>query len=379
MKQKLTMLSKALQRLQIWKLCVNCLSSLNASQSEANIERIARQDTPNTTFNKLLEQVSQSTKQADRNPAERQAQEAIRKAESNLREMKVLALAAQSASQFERESLQVQLQNLIVKLQDQDLSSAVQTSQLGQYSSTQSSGPLDSAQVLQDNELSIVNAQGQKVAIRSTVPNDDPFSVRNVLGSALAKANAINSKSEQHGVSAIAGPTVAFSDQEINSVNLVNENYLRLNDEEISGFEVLSGDTNSALRDAINQLSESTGVSASSMQGGRLRLIAMDGRNITVDAYGEATKLGLTPVGSLRAESRTTAGALTLSSRQFFTLDSSGSNSSVLEKLGNLSSIPNTQSIEGLDLRSTRNIIDSLSVINLALSDIESFSSNNET
>ena len=351
--------------------------------NESRVEQIESQGTltpkPNNTFDKLMEKVGQSTQAVDPNPAQREAQESIRQAESNLREMKALALAAQSANQFERDGLQAQLQNLVFKLQEQDLTTAVKASQLGQYSSSQSAGTLDSNQVLQDGELSIMTALGQKVSIRGTIPSDDPFSVRNVLGSALAKANAINSQSAQHGVSAIAGPTVAFSDLKVGSASLKDGNFLRINGEEISGVEVLSGDTDSALRDAINLLSQNTGVKASSMQDGKLRLMAMDGRNITVDAYGEATKLGLTPVGSARAESRTTGGALTLSSRRFFTLESSRATSSVTETLGNLSSIPSTKSIKGLDLSSTRNIIDSLSVIDLALNDLQNFQSSTET
>ncbi len=375
---------------------------IEANQTEARIAQIAGQGKtspkPNDTFDKLLNQVSNSTKAVDTNPAQREAQEAIKRAESTLREMKALALAAQSASQFEREGLQAQLQQLVVKLQEQDLSSAVKPQgnlknqadskqasslvfntatarQLGQYSSSQSPQGVDSKKPLQDGELNIITALGQKIPVRSTLPSDDQYSVREVLGSALAKATAINSGSAQHGVSAIAGPTVAFSDQAIAATNLSNGSFFRLNGAEITDVDILSGDSNGALKEAINRLSQSTGIQASSMQGGRLRLMAFDGRNITVDAYGDATKLGLTPVGSAQAESRTTGGSLTLSSRQFFTLQSFGYGASASPALGNLSSVPNTQSLSGLDLSSTRNVIDTLSVIDLALADLQALTS----
>ena len=359
--------------------------------------------TPNPTgssFNKLMAQLSESSVANKPNPATDQAREAVREAESLVREMKALALKAQTADSYDREALQSALEGLVARLKESAEAQSAQSSspkmapisgqrsglnenlvftpslarQLGQYSSSQSGGGVDPSTILGDGDLLIQNAQGSKIPVRGTIASDDTVSVRHALGSALAKANAIKASSAQHGVSAIAGPTVAMSDSSIGAAVLTHESYFTLNGVQISGFTVSEGDSDGALRDAINELSSHTGVKATSSRDGRLRLMATDGRNITIDAYGDATKLGLTARGAGQVESRTTGGALTLSSRGFFTFSSSGLGGDIGKAFGQMSAVPVTRSLESLDLKSARGVIDALSVIELALSDLNDLS-----
>ena len=349
---------------------------------------------PNQTFDRLITQISSSVKAVDTSSATSEAKQAISQAESSLREMKSLALVAQTAGSYEREELQAEINELIVKLREQPLpqvtqsaasnarafqsdqdqisfvfSSAV-TRQLGQFDTAQSRGGVDPTIPLEGGGVIVQTALGQKIPIRRTTPADDPLSVRDSLGSALAKANAINASTDQHGITAIGGPTVAISDQQVETAVLSNEHYLRVNGVEISGISVSIGDQDRTLTDALNAVNEQTGIKATNTKGGQIRLMAIDGRNITVDAYGDATKIGLTPRGLSQAESRTTGGALTLSSRSFFTLETSGLRGNPSSMLGHMKMVPINNSLENLDLTSTAGIIDTLSVIDLALADL---------
>ena len=102
--------------------------------------------------------------------------------------------------------------------------------------------------------------------------------------------------------------------------------------------------------------------------------MATDGRNITVDAYGDATKLGLTARGAGVAESKTSGGMLTLSSRGFFLLELSNTRGDQDRTLGDLKAVPRSYSIENLDLTKEQGRIDALSVIDLALGDLDQMS-----
>ena len=93
----------------------------------------------------------------------------------------------------------------------------------------------------------------------------------------------------------------------------------------------------------------------------------MNSRNITVDGYEKSTKLGLTLRDVGQAESRTTGVELTLNSRGFFTFFSLGLGYDVSRALGSVNAVLVSQSFDGLDLKTSRGVIGTLSVIDLAL------------
>lgn len=114
----------------------------------------------------------------------------------------------------------------------------------------------------------------------------DGVSTAGDSGSALAFATAINSVSGTTGVTAEANATetnlgaitaeavgIAAGEFTINGVN-------------ISATEVTNGDTSGSLRDAINTVSNQTGVEASLNDSNELVLTAEDGRNIQFGGTG---------------------------------------------------------------------------------------------
>merc|ERR1712138_318742 len=75
---------------------------------------------------------------------------------------------------------------------------------------------------------------------------------------------------------------------EIDGGELDGTNYIQVNGEKISGFTVEENDASGALVDAINAVSDKTGVVAKLDQDSELVLTAADGRNIDVVLAGDA-------------------------------------------------------------------------------------------
>ena len=75
---------------------------------------------------------------------------------------------------------------------------------LGAYS-VHTSSAVDTSVALQSGDLTIVNREGSTVEVRATSAGDDGLSTTNQSGSAIAKAAAINSSAELHGITATVG------------------------------------------------------------------------------------------------------------------------------------------------------------------------------
>ena len=142
--------------------------------------------------------------------------------------------------------------------------------------------------------------------IRGTVPSDDVLSTSNSAGSAIAKAAAINDATQYTGVRAIVNKTAVSGNSSIGGVTLNSENYIVINDEMITGFEVRDNDASGSLLDAINAISNKTGVSARLDEKLNLVLEAEDGRNIDVEVAGLASNLNLDMTGGLRPQTEPT-------------------------------------------------------------------------
>ena len=157
------------------------------------------------------------------------------------------------------------------------------------------------------------------VAIRATDDSDDALSTANNDGSAVAKANAINSVTAFTGVRALVNETQVVGDAIAAGGTLDAGNSVIINGETILGFEVQPGDANQAFADAVNAVADDTGVVASVDVDGLINLTAVDGRNISVttDSVQAATATGL---NGLAAATVVTAGTLTLQSEDAFVL-----------------------------------------------------------
>ena len=220
-----------------------------------------------------------------------------------------------------------------VKLTTQRLAS----NRLGSYS-RDTTGNVDTSLALAKNDLTIIKSDGTSVAVRSTTANDDTVSTLGQSASAIAKAAAINSGTAHHGVTAKVNATMYTGPDPIESVDLHNHRFLTINGEEIKNVTVLAGDEDGSLTEAINAVSEKTGVVATVTDDGHLKLIAEDGRNIQMGTPN-AGQLGLDVSSMGHTDVFKTVGAtLTLESKDAYTLRATGG----IDALGGIGEIPAT-------------------------------------
>jgi flagellin len=122
------------------------------------------------------------------------------------------------------------------------------------------------------------------VAIDNPAAGDDTVSFSGNALSAIALAAAVNRSSGATGVSAEVNATSEVGAAAVGGGTLDGTNSLTINGVAVTGTFV-ANDTNGALADAINAVSQQTGVTATN-NAGTLTLAAADGRNVTVTTAG---------------------------------------------------------------------------------------------
>ena len=220
--------------------------------------------------------------------------------------------------------------------------------------------------------LSITGFLGD-ATIRNTVDADDQVSTTLNDASAIAKARAINASTDSTGVRAIVGETEVTLGTSIAAGELNENNFLIVNDAKIAGFQVTDNDASGALVDAINAVSDDTGVVASLDADSRLSLLAVDGRNIEVQYFGNADDIA----GNVGAPSKSVANGasltvstaeITLQSDELFEI-AGGSDIGFDDGLYGVNS---DFSVASVDISSRRGSVVALDVIDLALEDVSS-------
>jgi flagellin len=210
--------------------------------------------------------------------------------------------------------------------------------------------------------------------IRNTVPADDRVSTTLNDASAIAKARAINASTDATGVRAIVGETEVTLGSVVAAGTLNETNFLIVNDEKIAGFNVQDNDASGALVDAINAVSDDTGVVASLNADSQLSLLAVDGRNIEVEYFGGAATIA----GNTAAPDKAlllSNGSLTVSTAEI-TLQSDElfevTGGSVIGFDDGLYGVNSDFSVSSVDISTRRGSVVALDVIDLALEDISS-------
>ncbi len=215
----------------------------------------------------------------------------------------------------EREDLQSQAESLLEDLQNYaqeaeynstkllDGSFGTKTVQAGITSGAQVNFSLGDARSITLGRLTIISntaslttsaiGAGGAVSINGVIiagSSDDGVSTASASGSALAKANAINSYSDQTGVYAeTLGTTeyLYFSYTGSTFTGTLSGETFKINNVSITGSSL---DTDNELINAINSSSSSTGVVASLSSTGVIELFAADGRNIHISVSNAATQ-----------------------------------------------------------------------------------------
>jgi len=210
------------------------------------------------------------------------------------------------------------------------------------------------------------------VTIRASVAADDQLSTSNNANSAIAKARAINDASSFSGVRAIVGETTV-NGATISAVTLDEATYLTINDQKISGFAVQANDADGSLVDAINAVSDKTGVVASLDQNSKLVLTAADGRNIEISASTTAAVAGLT-------DGVVAGGKLTLQSNGQFDANFATDTDAALGGIVTGGTATGTivfgvnsdSSVNSIDISTRDGAVKALDIIDLALENVSS-------
>jgi len=109
----------------------------------------------------------------------------------------------------------------------------------------------------------------------------------------LDAASVADAISEATGLVAVAKTEVTGSAVTAATIAGDTTDYLKINGVDIGAVTTVAGDTNSALKNAINAVASQSGVTAT-VENGALELVAADGRNISIEVGGTASAAGLT-------------------------------------------------------------------------------------
>jgi len=221
------------------------------------------------------------------------------------------------------------------------------------------------------------NGKSNIVRIRATVGADDTTSTTFGASSAIAKAAAINDSSDSTGVRAIVNETKLTGNQTVAGVTLDASSFFSINGSKITGFAVSANDADGSLVDAINAVSDDTGVTASLNATGALELTAADGRNIEVSFSDTTVETLLGGFASANAATFDTSGNnviatgdITLQSKNNFEI--AGSNAFVGFNSGGVFGVNSTKSVDSVDISTREGAVTALDVIDLALEDVSS-------
>ena len=213
------------------------------------------------------------------------------------------------------------------------------------------------------------SATGRTTAtVRASNAGDDTVSTVDKASSAISKAAAINSLTDTTGVRAIVGETTA-SGTLVQGGALDASNYIEINGEKISGFTVQANDADGSLTDAINAVSDETGVVASLDSNSELVLTAADGRNINVRTVGDAgQKTGLNN-GAAASTVMTSYGKISLQSNEQFDIGG-GSDAAELGMGSGVFGVNSDNSVHSVDISKREGAIKALDTIDLALENV---------
>jgi len=232
--------------------------------------------------------------------------------------------------------------------------------------------------------LDITDSYGIDVTtVRDTVDADDGVSTTLNDASAIAKANAINDSTSATGVRAIVNEAKVVAGSGITSATLDENDWFQINDEKIAGFTFEDNDATGTLVDAINAVTEDTGVLANLNADGKLELTAADGRNIEVIVSNRALAEDLGVTGLTASQVASTAGGaagtfsmivtgqLTLQSNEMFELQG-GVNDDIGFTSEGVYGVNDEYAVHNIDISDRKGSIVALDIIDLAIEHVSS-------
>ena len=205
--------------------------------------------------------------------------------------------------------------------------------------------------------------------VRATQAVDDALSTVNPDGSAIAKARAINDSTAVTGVTAKVLPAVLTFPNAIGGGVMTGADNIVVNGQIISSVNVSPDDAAGTLVQAINEVFDRTGVSASLDANHRVVLTAEDGRNIEVQVNGAGG--AITGIAANTVQT----GALNLYSDTAWTLGGAN-NGAVGMPVGHAELVTSVDAVTTLDVTTRFNANESILKLDAMMNRLQTTLSN---
>jgi flagellin len=194
--------------------------------------------------------------------------------------------------------------------------------------------------------------------------------------SAKAFAAAINEIAGTTGVTATVNATEVNLGAITADANGLGAGQFQINGVDITPAAIVSGDADGALRDAINAVSNQTGVKATLNDNSELVLTAEDGRNIefTADGSGDVDVFGNTNIDISGAVDLVTTGSVTLDSDEAIVVTATQAAAATegLTFTSDTTQVTTTNSVSNIDISTVSGANDALSNVDRALDQVNS-------
>ena len=202
----------------------------------------------------------------------------------------------------------------------------------------------------------------------------DGVSTAGASGSALAFANAINSVAGTTGVTAEANATETNLGAITAEATGLAAGEFAINGVNITVAEITNGDTSGSLRDAINTVSNQTGVKATLNDSNELVLSAEDGRNIQLAGDGNADSAVFGNLNVNAVVDNIVTGTVTLDSDDSFEITATQAAAGVQGQgfTTGIQALDTSNSVSNVDISSVSGANDAIANIDRALDTVNS-------
>ena len=213
----------------------------------------------------------------------------------------------------------------------------------------------------------VISINGTSITVAS-----DGLSTSDATSSANAVAAGINAASATTGVTAVANATTVNLGTVTATAALTGTEFT-INGVNVVSGAVLSGDSDSTLRDAINSVSNQTGVTASLDSSNNMILTATDGRNIQLEADASGTDDVFSSFDiATAAQDEIFTGSVTLDSDNSIVITGSLTAAEGMALAAGTYAVSTTNSVTNLNISTQSGANDAITNVDRALNSINS-------
>jgi len=200
--------------------------------------------------------------------------------------------------------------------------------------------------------------------------SSDNLSTTDADNSAMSVAAGVNAFSATTGVTATANATSVNLGAVSADADGIAASEFSINGVDITLAAVQSADADDALVDAINAVSNQTGVSAEMNSSNEMVLTAADGRNIQLEADGNGDAL-FASLDLTAAQDEVIVGSVSLSSNDAVVINTGTASGSGMTFTAGTTAVTTTNSMTNVDISTQSGANDAISNIDRAIAQID--------